>query len=191
MSAVKEIVNDLFLGFEDCKRLKELGGEGGAMRARKGETWASFFNGIIGIVIEKNKLNYNVQQNVRASNTKTGVTVTMDNCVLLGKIPLFHIESKDYTDAKMYKTFLGDNLQLRDLHPKMKFISLSGWVACKADKQAAWNSVYGFLSGHVYADSLLNVSRKADNNLFILDYTKAQIMTASEELIERLSDFIK
>ena len=191
MDTIETIADDLIAGFEECKDFKDMGGQGGAMRTAKGKTWEKFGRQVLDHVVDRNKLPYFIEGQKKV-NILDDLNITMDTCLThkLNKEPTYHVEHKDYTDTKMYKTFIGDNLYLKYKYPHMKYISLSGWIASSKEVQATMDSISG-LSGFVFSDTLLSIKRKAADNLFILSYSKPSIITAINSLIVRLEKVVK
>lgn len=196
MEKIARIVDNLYDGFTVCKDANECQ-EGGVMRAAKGQVWEDFTKEILLHVIARKKLPYFIENKKKVSvlvsdNGGLSIEIEMDICCLINitKEPVYHVEVKDYIDASMYKRFVADSLILSKKFPKMKHISLSGWVASAPNTQSAINSILG-LSGSVFADTLLPMKRNSKNNLFLLSQPKTKIITSTEALITRLSEIIK
>jgi hypothetical protein len=190
------LVDSLWKTFENCK-ISLSNNQGGEVRSTKGIELASFFAGLIELVIIANKLPYSVKKDykIQILQNKKSKHMSCDICVLdENNDPIIHFEIKDYTDFSMFKRFAMDAMMLLTKHHNMKQISLSMQEASEKEVQQELINLLGTkynLSGKFKSYTLLPTKRNAKNNLYLFDFSKEQVIQYSKNLITLLSKEIQ
>lgn len=192
INMVNDAVNSILECFQYC-RDAEIDHDGGLMRSGKqgkGPSWEKFMEQCIQAAIKTHNLPFTTKRN-HTFNILEDITISMDIVVFDQKnIPIYCIESKDYTDMTMYRRFLTDCLVIKKMHPTMKFLSLSGQVGSKKDTQMQLNKLLD-LDRYIFIDTLTQNKRNSKSPLWLTQYSTNNIIQSTNEIIIRLSAFIK